>query len=262
MICKQVYSKESRASACKHLPWCKACDIQATSERLQAMYSSQVISWALKQQRFDATLGYPGEGPPCKTCPQFHRTQAKADNCKHKQWCKECNQCFPKLRPHMIQIHKGWTCAKKCNKKHARKQTAIACTCKLCEFCHKYVHNRRQHNQTVHNRLGDTRVEQVRNAKEKHRQSQTPEQRVQSYETNNKQRKLTRDAGKSQEKNFECPKCSHPFVYPGHIKRCACKKCKICNQHTRDLTNHTKHEHPEHYVKEKLDLYKSLREDC
>ena len=44
--------------------------IRATSDRLQAIYSTPVINWALKLQQFDATIGYPGEGPKCKKCLQ------------------------------------------------------------------------------------------------------------------------------------------------------------------------------------------------
>ena len=76
---------------------------------------------------------------------------------------------------------------------------------------------------TEHIVKSSKRKEQLNKAYLMWKQNLTPVKQAQRYESNNKQKKLTRDAGKSQEKNFECPKCSNPFVYPGHVKRCACK---------------------------------------
>ena len=207
-------------------------------------------------------LEYPGEGPECKKCGQKYNRQSRADNCKHKKLCTLCNRCFKSLQKHMVKEHGGWACVKRCNHKHTHQRQAAKCKCKLCEFCQKYVHNYTEHCDTEHIAKSSKRKEQLKKAYLMWKQNLTPVKQAQRYESNNKQKKLTRDAGKSQEKNFECPKCSHPFVYPGHVKRCACKECKICNQHTRDLQEHMKHNHAEHYVKKKLDLYAPLRKGC
>ena len=139
---------------------------------------SQVISWELKQQRFDATMGYPGEGPfQCKKCPQVHQKQNRADKCQHKKWCKQCDRCFENLHDHMIQEHGGWICVK-CDKKHAKKQTYMKCKCKLCDICGEYVHNIEHLLSTEHNKPTTRRTEQYRKGQQKHRQGQTPKNKA------------------------------------------------------------------------------------
>ena len=75
--------------------------------------------------------------------------------------------------------------------------------------------------------------------------------------------KESREAEKTLEEKYPCVKnCGKKFVHKGYAKHCACKECKHCGKFERDVKTHIRLKHPEHYVKDKLDVYKELRRRC
>ena len=71
-----------------------------------------------------------------------------------------------------------------------------------------------------------------------------------------------RASDKSPEENYNCKKYNKKFRYEGHANLYVCKQWLRWRILDMWHENHIRHEHPEHYVKDKLDGYKVLREDC
>ena len=90
----------------------------------------------------------------------------------------------------------------------------------------------------------------------------TEEEKYQENETSNKQRRDKYAADKTENKRFSFRKCSYGFKVKRHSQNCACKQCPYCRKWNRDMNVHIRHEHPEHHVTEKLDLYKVMRMQC
>ena len=139
------------------------------------------------------------------------------------------------------------------NNRHKRK-------CSECPHCEQYFHNMRNHNNVKHGG-GDVR-KQVRDSQQRRRKGLTAEKKQHEREGNKKQMKEKRAADNTSNKQFSCRKCSHGFKVKWHSQNCACKQCPYCGKWYRNVNVHIHHEHPEHHVTEKLDLYKVMRMQC
>ena len=81
--------------------------IKGISSRRKHGLCSTLTNLAATQMQFNATLGYPGEGPQCKTCKQDHDRESRAAACKHLRLCKACDSLVDNLHEHMITEHEG-----------------------------------------------------------------------------------------------------------------------------------------------------------
>ena len=237
--------------------------VQVISDKFIQICCNKLTNWKLGKFKFNSTLGYPGEGPNCKKCGQPHDRTSRAAKCKCLKQCKLCKSHFDDLNQHMNIHHGGWQC-KKCSTKHTSKRNRDECKCSWCAICKQYLHNLCEHEKFERQRKATQKYHKGRRA------NQTTEEKANENAKANKRVKSRRASEKSSKKEHRCEKCHEMFRYAGHAKRCACEECIHCGETTRpryfpDLPKHTKHKHPDKYVKpvkKREDPYKKMKTQC